>query len=119
VLVAGEDDAFLETLCREMEWGPSVEIVGHAHSLIEARALAERFAPDVVLLDLEAPGIGGAAAIHQMKTHPGTPIVLVLTSQDTPLARTESFAAGADGFVTKSDPKEKLRSLIAKIRPYL
>ena len=48
---------------------------------------------------------------------PGMPILLVLTSQDTPGARTESFAAGADGFVTKTEPEEKLRALVAKIRP--
>ena len=119
VLIAGDDQAYLEDLCRGMAEPSPIEIVGRARSAEEAHALAERLTPDLILLDLEASGIGGPAAIGQVKTHPGAPIVLVLSSEATPMARTASFAAGADGFVAKADAREKLRALFAKIRPYV
>ena len=118
VLLAG-DDAYLEDLCHGVTEPSTVEIVGRARTAEEAHALAEHLTPDLVLLDLEAPGIGGPAAIGRVRTHPGAPIVIVLSSEDTPMARTGSFAAGADGFVAKMEATEKLRALIAKIRPYV
>src|SRR5689334_10916138 len=85
VLVVGDDFVYLEDLCCGMAESAAVEIVGRASSTPEARALAERLTPDLILLDLEASAIGGAAAISQVKTHPGAPIVLVLSSVDTPM----------------------------------
>lgn len=116
MLVAGDDD--LEALCRRIACWPTIEIVGWARSAHEAKSLADQLTPDVVLMDIEAPACEGTAAIRKIKVRPGAPILLVLTSQDTPTARSESFAAGADGFVTKNEPEEKLRALVAKIRPY-
>lgn len=95
----------------------TIEIVGWARYRQEARMLAEELAADVVLMDVEAPEFQGAAAIRSVKVKPGRPILLVLTSEDTPSARTESFAAGADGFVTKTEAEEKLRALVATLRP--
>jgi DNA-binding NarL/FixJ family response regulator len=118
LLVAGNDDRYWDDLCRTIP-PATVEIVGRARSAPEARALTADLRPDVVLLDLEAPSIGGPEAIGQVKRHPGAPIIVVLTSEDTPGARTASFAAGADGFVAKARSTEKLRALISKIRPSL
>jgi DNA-binding NarL/FixJ family response regulator len=117
MLVAGDDS--LETLCRRIAGWPTIEIVGWARSAGEAKSLADELSPDVVLMDIEAPDCQGAPAIREIKVRPGAPILLVLTSVDTPSARSESFAAGADGFVTKNGPEEKLLALVAKIRPYL
>jgi DNA-binding NarL/FixJ family response regulator len=119
LLVAGDDDLALGPLCRRIASWPSIEIVGWARSTQEAKSLADELAPDVVLIDLEAPAFGGTAAIGRIRARPGAPILLVLTSEDTPGARTESFAAGADGFVTKAEPDEKLHALVSRIRPYL
>jgi CheY-like chemotaxis protein len=118
VLLAG-DDAYLEELCHRVMEPSAIDIVGRVRSASEAHTLAEHLAPDLVLLDLDASGIGGPSAVGQVRTHPGSPIVLVLTSDDTPTARTACYAAGADGFVGKAEATEKLRALIAKIRPYV
>ncbi|HEX4824369.1 MAG TPA: response regulator [Candidatus Polarisedimenticolaceae bacterium] len=119
ILLVGDHHAELEALCREVAEPSAIEIVGHARSAAEAHELLELLSPDLVLLDLEAEAIGSPAAIPQVKTHPGAPIVFVLTSDDSAAARTASFAAGADGFIGKAEAREKLRALIAKIRPYV
>jgi DNA-binding NarL/FixJ family response regulator len=117
LLVAGDES--LEALCGRIAGWQTIDIVGRARSAREAKSLADQLSPDVVLLDIDAPECEGAPAIRQIKVKQGAPILLVLSSEDTPAARSESFAAGADGFVTKNDQEEKLRALVAKIRPYL
>jgi DNA-binding NarL/FixJ family response regulator len=117
VLVAGGDDHALEALCRRIATWPTIEIVGWARSTQQARSLVEALAAEVVVMDVEAPAFGGPEAIRSVETAPGAPILLVLTSEDTPNARIASFGAGADGFVTKRDPDKKLRALFAAIRP--
>lgn len=119
LLVAGRHDEFLDDLCRRITTWTTVEIVGWARSGVEAATLADQLDPDLVLVDLEGQDVEGVAAIRQIKLAAAPPVVLALTSHDTPSARRESYAAGADGFVTKSEPEERLRALITKIRPYV
>jgi DNA-binding NarL/FixJ family response regulator len=117
MLVAGDDG--VDGLCARLALWPTVEIVGHARSANEARELTDDLSPDLVLMDLESPGFDDPAAIQRFKKRPGAPMLFVLTGNDTPDARRESFAAGADGVVTKAHPEEKLHALVARIRPYL
>jgi len=115
--VAGGDDIALDDLCRRIAAWPTIEIVGWARSGIEAASLTEELVPDLVLIDLEDRNSDRVDAIRRIKQTAGAPIVVVLDSRDTPVARSESFIAGADGYVTKSAPDEKLQALISKIRP--
>lgn len=115
--MAGGDDHALAALCRRIASWPAIEVVGWARSTQEARSLVEETAADVVVMDVEAPAFEGPEAIRSVEVEPGTPILLVLTSKDTPNARIASFGAGADAFVTKCAPDEKLRALFATIRP--
>lgn len=117
MLVAG--DGGLDGLYAQLSLWPTVELVGHARSASEAKELTEHLSPDLVLMDVEAPGFDDPAAIQRFKTRPGAPMLFVLTGRDTPDARRESFEAGADGVVTKARFEEKLRALVARIRPYL
>jgi len=117
VLVAGGDDHATAALCRRLASWPTIEVVGWARSTQQARSLVEALAADVVVMDVEAPAFEAPEAIRSVEMAPGTPILLVLSSKDTPNARIASFGAGADGFVTKCDPDAKLRALFATIRP--
>ena len=65
-----------------------------------ARIASDR--PDVVLMDLEMPGIGGLAAIKRIKDLIAPPLVIVVTLYDSEEVRSQAMAAGADAFVPKS-----------------
>jgi len=64
-----------------------------------ARIAADR--PDVVLMDLEMPGIGGLAAIRRIKALVAPPAIIVVTLHDSAEVRGQAREAGADAFVTK------------------
>jgi len=84
------------------------EVVGEAASGAEAVALTERERPDVVLMDLQMPGVDGATATAEIaERFPGTR-VLVLTTYDTDADILRAVEAGATGYLLKDAPRERL-----------
>jgi two-component system KDP operon response regulator KdpE len=81
----------------------------------EALVKLREFRPDLVLLDINMPGMGGLAACREIRTDPNVAIIM-LTVHDTEAAKVEALDAGADDFVTKpfSTPE-----LLARIRAAL
>jgi DNA-binding NarL/FixJ family response regulator len=84
------------------------EVVGEAASGAEAVLLTERERPDVVLMDLQMPGVDGATATAEItKRFPDTR-VLVLTTYDTDADILRAVEAGATGYLLKDAPRERL-----------
>jgi CheY-like chemotaxis protein len=77
-----------------------------------ARIASDR--PDVVLMDIEMPGIGGLAAIKRIKDLVAPPVVVVVTLYDSDEVRAHAEAAGADAFVPKARvPNDLLATLFS------
>ena len=62
---------------------PDLEVVGEASDGGEARAVVGTLRPDVILMDLRMPGMGGAAAIRALAEDGNRARVLVLTTYDS------------------------------------
>ena len=79
------------------------EAVGDVGSGEEAVAAVERLRPDLVLLDVRMPGIGGIEAARRItETHPGTVVVLI-SIEDSDEFADDARAAGAAALVRKQD----------------
>lgn len=98
--------AFLETQ-------PDLEIIGEASSGEEAIALSREFAPDVALMDLLMPGIGGIEATRQLKQISPRTQVIILTSFHEDSQILPAIQAGALSYLLKD---VKPAELIAAIR---
>jgi DNA-binding NarL/FixJ family response regulator len=81
-----------------------MEVVGEASDGVEAVALAQRLAPDVVLMDIRMPLLDGIAATRQL---PGRR-VLILTTFGLDDYIIEALRAGASGFILKDVPTAEL-----------
>ena len=81
----------------------------------EGLVKVREFRPDLVLLDINMPGMGGLAACREIRADPNVAIIM-LTVHNTETAKVEALDAGADDFVTKpfSTPE-----LLARIRAAL
>ena len=90
-------------------------IVDDAKTGEEGLAKLRQERPDLVLLDMNMPGIGGLAACREMRTNSEVPIIM-LTVKDTEHDKVAVLDAGADDYVTKpfSTPE-----LLARIRSNL
>lgn len=87
---------------------PGFIVVGEAADGAEALTLAGRLAPDVVLMDLRMPGMGGVDAIRSLsRSHPRVR-VLVLTTYDTDSDVLPALEAGATGYLLKDAPRDEL-----------
>jgi DNA-binding NarL/FixJ family response regulator len=116
ILIA-EDQALVRrgtTVLLSME--RDMEVVGQACDGIEAVEMAARLRPDIVLMDLHMPRLGGVAATREItRTLPGTQ-VLVLTTMDDDETVFEAVRAGAHGYLLKDVSEQELLDTIRALR---
>jgi DNA-binding NarL/FixJ family response regulator len=84
------------------------EVIGEAADGEEALVLARSLRPDVILMDLHMPGMGGAAAIHELAERGVTASVLVLTTYDSDSDIVPAIEAGATGYMLKDATRDEL-----------
>lgn len=87
-----------------------LEVVGEAASGEEAVILAQRVQPDVLLMDVRMPGLGGIAATEAIlgSAGSGRPRILMLTTFDLDEYVYDAMRLGASGFLLKDVPAEDL-----------
>jgi DNA-binding NarL/FixJ family response regulator len=91
---------------------PEWEISGEASSGEEAIELAKELKPDIVLMDLSMPGMGGLEATKSIRKYCPQAKVLLLTLYDSPEWAETALRAGARGYVLKSDSEGELRKAL-------
>jgi DNA-binding NarL/FixJ family response regulator len=91
---------------------PPIEVVGTAATARDAVAVVGEARPDVVILDLLLPGSNGLSAIRDVRRASSESRVVVYTALMDPAFAVEALAAGALGFVNKSDAVEELLAAI-------
>jgi len=96
-----------EGLRKMLELDEGIEVVGEAGSGEEAISQAQRLSPDVILMDVKMPGMGGIEAIRQLKASQFPANVIVMTVfEDKYLA--QAAEAGAVGYLLKDVGREDL-----------
>jgi DNA-binding NarL/FixJ family response regulator len=106
VLLADDHALVRRGLRTALEEHTGWEVCGEAANGVEAVALAQALRPDVAALDLMMPELGGLEATRRIRASvPGTE-VLIFTFQHTEELAAEMLAAGARGYVLKTDPPE-------------
>ena len=107
-----DDHALVRSAVRQAISAPDVELVGEAASAEEALALAPVLRPDVLLLDIDLPGMTGVQLVQELAPRlPQTKIVM-LTVSSSERDLIDAIARGASGYLTKDlSPEALLRSL--------
>jgi PleD family two-component response regulator len=112
LIVADDDPVSRLMLGAILKRAPGFELVGEASDAAQAVELALRRRPDVVLLDVDMPGGGGArAAVQIRETLPDVRIVAI-SADDSQSTQYDMMRAGAVGFVTKGSPDDEILRVI-------
>lgn len=97
-----EDNAALRAVaCLAVELADHLELAGEAADGAEAIDVAQTVRPDVILLDLEMPGMNGFAALPRLREVVPHALIVVYTSHDSARARQEATRLGAGAYVVK------------------
>ena len=108
ILLVDDQAMFREGLRLTLGQQPDFEIAGEAGDGLAAVEAARRIAPDVVLMDLRMPLLGGAEATRRIKAAGPSVKVIVLTTFEEDEEVFAALRAGASGYLLKASPSGKL-----------
>ncbi|CUU54036.1 two-component system, NarL family, response regulator DesR [Parafrankia irregularis] len=115
VLLADDQHLVRGALAALISLEDDLEVVGQVGRGDEVVSAVNRLHPDVVLMDVEMPGIDGLAAARAVRaTAPDTQVLVVTTFGRTGYLR-RAMEAGALGFVVKDAPAEALAEAIRRV----
>lgn len=112
-LLLVDDYQAIRTLIRHfVERTADIRVVGEAGDGAEAVALAAELSPDVVLMDVQMPGIDGIAATKTIREVAPHSAVVMFSSDDDCHTRQRAQAVGAQAFVAKGETQAALLAAI-------
>lgn len=102
ILLVDDQAAYLRAMFSVVKEAPGFVVVGEAMSGEEAIVLATRVVPDLVLMDVNLPGIDGVQATRLLRAGDYPPVVLLLSTYDEDVGWQFVAESGAAAYMTKS-----------------
>jgi DNA-binding NarL/FixJ family response regulator len=112
VVVADDFPLVREGLVRALERDPGIEVVGQAENGAQALELAREHHPDVMVLDLRMPEMGGIAVLERAREELPDVRVLIMTASEKAESLLDAVGAGAAGYLSKRASAEELRQAV-------
>ena len=115
-----DDNAAVRTVLKGLlEEHADLQVVGEASDGDEAVVLAERYRPDVTLMDIRLPRVSGVEATRQINKKLPQSVIIGMSSLYTPHSYNAMMAAGAVAFVRKEEAVEVLyKTLVFALYTY-
>jgi len=114
ILLADDESKVRSALRLLLEQHPGLSVVGEAADAGELWGQVQATCPDLLLLDWELPGQQPAELVPAVRRC--CPRVSVIALSGRPEARQAALAAGADAFVSKGDPPDRLLAALDSYR---
>jgi len=116
VLLVDDHPVVREGLRSVLNADRGVELLGEAASAHEALKMAADLKPDVVLMDINLPGMSGLEATREIKKQLPDVEVVLLTVYDSPMYLIESIRSGAAGYILKDACQDLIPTAIRAAR---
>ncbi len=115
VLIADDHPMVVDGIRAVLETFDDIQVVGALSSGQEVIDRFETLAPDVILLDLNMPNVGGLSATEIILERRPETRVLILSMHDSPEYISTALRHGARGYVLKDVPTEEIRTAILTV----
>ena len=112
VLIADDHPIVRQGLATVLGQEEDLQVVGQASNGHEAVAQARKLHPDIILMDLQMPGMDGVEAIQQIKEEAADIGIIILTTYDTDEHIFRGVEAGARAYLLKDSPPEEVLNAI-------
>jgi two-component system response regulator LytT len=116
-VVVDDEQLAREELCYMLEKMGDVEVLAQAGNGLEAVGVVERFAPDVVFLDVQMPGLNGFEVAHRLIQNGTSPNIIFVTAFDK--YAIEAFEVNAVDYLLKPVDGARLEQALEKARKRL
>src|SRR3954462_2380795 len=116
VLLADDDQPFLDALSPLIERQPELRVIGTAGDGLAAIELADELSPDAVVIDLHMPRLDGVTAVARLRRDHPSMCVIALTGDDAPALHQAVTDAGADAVLVKDEFVDVLVERLAAAR---
>jgi len=115
-LMLADDHAIVRSGLKQLfSLNPDLQVMGEAVDGGQLLELLRRELPDLLLLDINMPGLSGAELIARIKSHwPALPVLVLSMHNEAPVAA-RVLKAGASGYVTKDSEMDVLLTAIRKV----
>ncbi len=113
ILLADDHPLVLEGVKQLLE--PDCSVVGTAQTGQQVLEEAQKLNPDIVLLDVNMPGMNGFEAARKLKALLPTVKVIFVTMLTEAIAVSEGFRSGAMGYVLKQDASDELHAAVKSV----
>jgi len=115
IMLADDHVVVRSGLRRLLEQRPGLEVVAEASNGEQAYQLFNEKNPDVAVMDLTMPGMGGLEAIRRILTRSPEARVLVFSMHENAAFASQALKAGARGYVAKAGDSEELVSAVREV----
>ncbi|MCC6297683.1 MAG: response regulator transcription factor [Anaerolineales bacterium] len=112
VLLADDHALFREGLAGIIRAQPDLQVVGEANDGLEAFVKAQEIKPDLILMDVQMPGMDGIEAVRQIKQVLPETIIVMLTVRGDDDLLFEALKNGAQGYLLKEIRSQELLELL-------
>ena len=115
ILLADDSEEFINATRRYLATQPWAEVVGHAHEGAGAVTQTVELKPDLVLMDVAMPGMGGMEATRRIRSLPDAPHVVMLSLHDAAEYQQHASAVGAYDYLSKAQFPHNLTRIVGKL----
>ena len=115
VMIADDHDLYRRGMQVVVELDGTAQVVGEASNGADAVEVCQRVTPEVVLMDVRMPGVGGIEACRLIREAVPSARILMLTMSDDESDLFEAIKAGASGYLLKDLPGEEVADAIRRV----
>jgi len=115
IVVADDHPIVREGLIKILESETDIEIIAQVGSGAEVISFVNQHKPDILLLDIEMPGMNGVEVIHKLKDAGNTVRVIIFTAFNTDERIVSAVKARARGYLLKGAPRDEIITVVRTV----
>lgn len=115
-VVVDDSETFLKIISSVLDLDDAIDLVGAASHGLDAIDMVLRLQPELILIDVNMPGLDGLATSRMLSSRSPAPAVILMSADDSPNLRAACRRAGAFDFVHKENFHDQFQAVLRRLQ---